>query len=371
MSAAPAVPIDTLDTLPRDLSPFAKKMQAFPPSEPDTQPGDKTLVRRLASSNLGKKIYPPLPPGMEEEIPDTYLDSQASNSSRPDTLENPALEPSIATSGAAMPEVNESQGAKIGEQGDQTKAVDIQKIGDACQDQDEEQEDLFHVNAPVSRSEQFHLRDQLQGEKKRKQAETGEDDPEEGEPRTKAEKAAAAKVKKDLAKAKAKAKAKAEAESKKALDKAKKKFLVDTKAKAKAKATGKPRPKPASRAKRQKTASKDGEGTAAPSNTEGDDTPAPMDEEPAPAVDAQKKTFAGRCRPSKQTPAARFDASRKVFNTHVKGKVQQASTMEAPGFYGLLQHTPLPLTICCTMGTYGLIKTIFIHQKIRPVRFRS
>jgi hypothetical protein len=98
---------------------------------------------------------------MEEEIPDTYLDSQASNSSRPDTLENPALEPSIATSGAAMPEVNESQGAKIGEQGDQTKAVD------ACQDQDEEQEDLFHVNAPVSRSEQFHLRDQLQGEKKK------------------------------------------------------------------------------------------------------------------------------------------------------------------------------------------------------------
>ena len=166
MSAAPAVPIDTLDTLPCDLSPFAKKMQAFPPSEPDTQPGDKTSVRRLASSNLGKKVYPPLPPGMEEEIPDTYLDSQASNSSRPDTLENPALEPSIATSGAAMPEVNESQGAKIGEQGDQTKAVDIQKIGDACQDQDEEQEDLFHVNAPVSRSEQFHLRDQLQGEKK-------------------------------------------------------------------------------------------------------------------------------------------------------------------------------------------------------------
>jgi hypothetical protein len=200
--------------------------------------------------------------------------------------------------------------------------------------------------------------------KKRKQAETGEDDPEEGEPRTKAEKAAAAKVKKDLAKAKAKAKAKAEAESKKALDKAKKKFLVDTKAKAKAKATGKPRPKPASRAKRQKTASKDGEGTAAPSNTEGDDTPASMDEEPAPAVDAQKKTFAGRCRPSKQTPAARFDALRKVFNTHVKGKVQQASTMEAPGFYGLLQHTPLPLTICCTMGTYGLIKSIFIHQKL-------
>ena len=364
MSAAPAVPTDALDTLPCNLSPLAKNMQASPPSDPDTQPGDEALVRRLASSNLGNKIYPPLTPGMEEEIPDTYVDSQTSNFSKPDILEKPALEPTSATNGTTMPEVNEPQSAKTGEQGCETKTVDIQKAGDTPQDG--ESDDLFHVIAPVSRAEQFQLRDALQGDRKRKIAETGEDDPEEGEPKTKTEKKAAEKIKKGVAeaKAKAKAKAKAEADSKKALEKAQKKFLADTKAKAKAaqaaekaNSRAKPRPKPASRTKKQKAANTD------------DDAPVPMDEEPAPEVNAEKKTFAGRLRPSQHGPAARFDAVKKVFITHVKDKVTQKSTMEAPGLCGLLQHTPLPLTTCCTIGRYGLNISNFIHQIIGPVRF--
>lgn len=179
-------------------------------------------------------------------------------------------------------------------------------------------------------------------DRKRKQAETGEIDPEEGTDSSKLGKKATEKQKKELAKTKAKAKAKAAAESKKALEKAKKKLLAETKAKekaqkaleraqAKAKAKAQPQPK---RSRKKK---------ATPGEEQNDDASEAMQvEDPAPRNDAdaqeapansdeaeEKQTFARRNRPSQHKPAARYDALKDVFNSKVKDKVKHPGGKEA------------------------------------------
>ena len=348
MAAPPAVPVDNLETLPFESSPVAKGLQMNPSPKKDLDVNSNgataPLARRVASSHLtsssGHADFTP-------EVPDTYIDSQDSD---------------------VVVAVCPAQ--------EQDKPIDANEsaaVAVSADEGEDDDEDLFNAAVQVSRQSQLHEQKELKDAKRKKELDEGADQ-EEGPAATKAEKAKEKKDKKALAKAKAM--------SKRSTAKAKAKFVKSEKAKQKAEAAEKKKAEKAEAAEKKKAEKayaakkkkaekaeaaekkkaekthvklKEGKEKAQENTTvEGepkrvrraiglDDADAPppavpndpKEDLPCPSGGTngeetnEKKTFARRNRPTRSSPAARFDSIRKVFNQNVKDKVKNFSAMEA------------------------------------------
>ena len=207
-------------------------------------------------------------------------------------------------------------------------------------------DDLFFASTKTTRQQQMMAKNDLPEKVDEEEVPT----PSKAKGNKRKPKAKAKASAKAKAKASAKAKAKASAKAKaKASAKAKAKASAKAKAKASAKkgeetpeaASSDPAPKAKAKAKsraaKRKTPSGADQAEAQDQVPASQPAPPRLDEVPAegPAEDAEepswepsKKTFAGRVRPVRALPAARFDAIRLTFNKNLREHLQYPTSFE-------------------------------------------
>lgn len=206
-------------------------------------------------------------------------------------------------------------------------------------------EDLFHAEAEMTRKDQMKEKVAIQNQRKRKLKEQPEDVEEEPTSKEKAE------AKKQKTKEKAEKKAAAKKQKTKEKAEKQKKIAMAKKEKKEAEKTEKKRKEQEKKAAaKAKAKSKGRKRNGADDVQETPDPVQQVEEEQVPPVDpvppsqprpdeiqpeepnktqTGKKTFAGRNRPSRDGPAARFDACKGVFNSSIKDKLNYPSVLEA------------------------------------------
>lgn len=323
----PAVPAtDVQETMAMELSPIAKEWIANPPKEI------------------------PLGAGRVRRLDGTTLDSPQLSAPSAEAPLQESPEPSAPSAEAPPQEILTSDTKANGETSDKGDAHEKQLATGHGEDDGKEPQDLFLA-------EDFVTRKQQQEEKTQVCPAGGKDDNAEGDQEeekglTKQQKAAKTRERKKLAKGEAKAKAKAKAQEKKekkAAAKAKKAAARKEKAKAKKEekkakkaAASKAKAKAKSKAKARTTKRKaDAEIQDAPEQDAENPPKEPLvpaeasgGHEAAPVPgdgEGKKKTFAGRFRPSKADPVARFDALREVFERYIHDRVRNACSLEVQG----------------------------------------
>ena len=221
-------------------------------------------------------------------------------------------------------------------------------------------EHLFHAEAEMTRKDQMKEKLAIQNQRKRKLKEQPEDVEEEPTSKEKAEakkqktkEQAAAKAEAKKQKTKEKAEKKAAAKKQKTKEKAEKKKKIAMAKKEKKEAEKKEKKRKEQEKKAAAKAKAKSKGRKRNGADDVQETPDPVqqvEEEQVPPVDpvppsqprpdeiqpeepnktqTGKKTFAGRNRPSRDGPAARFDACKGVFNSSIKDKLNYPSVLEA------------------------------------------
>lgn len=280
---------DTHDTLPMELSPAAKAWVQNPPVD---VPPDDLRPQRFAEMVLPKtKVL-----GEESPFPQEKFVGEGGKAS--------------------------SHNEKPGDSGDEPEIPEV--VPEVEIEGVSPNKDLFHSTEMVTRQSQMEER------QKAMEAQKGEK-PEKGDKRKEKKKKELAKKKREEAKARKESIAaakKATAKAKAAFKKAEKDL---GKADGNVKKSGEPKAKAKGRAGKRKA-------SALPEPEAAEQVEQPLQpEQPSdsecPAGD-EKKTFARRNRPSRNTPAKRFDGIKEVFLKRVKEHVLFPSSLEACHAHG-------------------------------------